>query len=255
MFLFFIFSKILFFLLSPLVWIIALLSYSLFGANKKWKRRTLVYSLIISLFFSNSFILDEFMRIWEVPATKYENLKVYDYGILLGGMVSYDKENDRINSMRSIDRMIQTIKLYKLGKIKKIFISAGSGNLTYPDFKEGIYLRKYLISIGIPKCDIEIEIESLNTYQNAAYTAETLMPDCKNCSFLLITSATHMRRAQACFKKAGINSDTFSVDRYSGARKFNFDHLIVPNIETFSIWVVLIKEWVGYIVYSIVGYV
>lgn len=252
---FFIVSKVLFFLLSPLVWIIGLITYSIFGSNPKWKKKTLIYSLIILLFFSNSFICAEFMRLWETPTVKYEQLKTYDYGIVLGGMISYNSEDDRIMPLRNIDRLLQAIKLYKIGKINKIFLSAGSVNLVYPDFKEGIFLKNYLVDIGIPECDIEMEIKSLNTHQNAEYTAESILKPEKDQSFLLITSAYHMKRAKACYDKVGINADVFPVDIYSGSRKYDFNHLFVPDIGSFNSWVVLIKEWIGYIVYYIVGYI
>ncbi len=252
---FFIFSKIFFFLLSPLVWIIALLSYSTFGKNTKWKKRTLIYSLIISLLFSNLFICQFFFRLWEIPAVKSETLQQYDYGIVLGGMISYNSQTDQIIPLRNIDRLLQAIRLYKTGKIKKIFLSAGSESVFYPDFKEGEYLKNYLIEIGIPEKDIEMEIKSLNTHENAKYTAEVLLQPDKQQSFLLITSAYHMRRAQACFKKEGIQTDAFPVDIYSGAVKLRFSNLIVPDTGTLGYWVILIKEWVGYIVYDIVGYI
>ena len=74
----------------------------------------------LSALFSNSFLLEEVDRVWEIPAKHYEELKVYDAGIVLGGILSYDQQFDRIQFYRSSDRLFQAVELYKKGFIKKI---------------------------------------------------------------------------------------------------------------------------------------
>ncbi|MCK4662209.1 MAG: YdcF family protein [Bacteroidales bacterium] len=252
---FFILSKILMFLITPIVWIITLLFFSLFSKNRKKKKRYLLISLLLLLFFSNSFILDEFMRLWEVKATKYNNLKSsYDYGIVLGGITEeYDFKNDRLTFMRSSDRLWQALELYEQKRIKKIIITGGSGSILQPKLKESIFIKQFLLKLNIPEEDIIIETDSRNTRENAVNIARIL--ENKNTDVLLITSAFHMRRSMKCFKKAGIIVYPYSTDRYSGPRKFVFDHLFIPNVKTFSTWNLLIHEIAGYIIYAMVGYI
>lgn len=195
------------------------------------------------------------MRFLEVPGKKYEDVGVYDYGIALGGMTFYDSELDQMVPFRGIDRLVKTIKLYKLGKIKKIFISGGSGSIQYPDFKEGEIVKKYLVDIGIPEEDVLYEVKSRNTYENALYTKEALKNELSDKKFLLITSAYHVKRAKACFDKVGMKTDVFPADRYAGPRRYEFDHLFMPDINTFSHWIILFKETIGYISYKFAGYV
>jgi len=194
------------------------------------------------------------MKGWEYETKSIDKLKTYEYGILLGGMSKYDSNNKLLSFGNNVDRLMQTIRLYKLKKIKKIFISGGSGNLLNQEFKEAYYLRDYLIISGIPQEDILYEIKSRNTHENAVYTVaylkETKGDDC-----LLITSAVHMKRALACFKEMGLTPDYYVTDRYSCSRKFAFDHLFIPNAETFALWDVLFHEYIGYFVYFIVGFV
>jgi hypothetical protein len=71
---FFIISKILDFLLEPLLWILGLLIFSLFSKKPKRKKKLLVSSVVLLLVFSNSFLLDEAMRAWEIPATKLTDI-------------------------------------------------------------------------------------------------------------------------------------------------------------------------------------
>ncbi len=252
---FFVLSKILMFLIQPVIWILAVFIYGLFTKNAKRKKRSFLAALIMLLFFSNSFILDEVMRSWEVDAVAWEKVDgVYDYGIVLGGMISYDKEYDRINFLRSSDRLMQTIELYNRGKIKKIFLSGGSGDLLDPDFKESLHIKKYLVRMGIPEEDILEESTSRNTHENAICSAEILLKNNNNPRCLLITSAFHMRRALGCFENEGLIVDPFVTDRYAGPRKFEFSHLILPDIEAMGVWTLLIHEITGYVVYDISGY-
>src|SRR5438045_4749155 len=107
---FFILSKILAFLFTPLIWIIALLLVSVFSKDARRKRRTLIISVIMLLLLSNSFLFDECMRKWEVPAARSSDLQPqYDAGIILSGVLSYDNSFDRLQFNRRNDRLMQAI--------------------------------------------------------------------------------------------------------------------------------------------------
>lgn len=253
---FFIISKILDFLVEPLVWIIVLLFFSLFSKRPKRKRNLLLTALVLLLVFSNSFLLDEAMRVWEIPATKISEIpETYDAGIVLSGMVMFDNSFDRVQFNRRNDRLMQAIILYKTKKIKKIFFSGGSGSLVYTYMKESEIVKKFLIELGIPAEDILIENKSNNTRENAVFTKEVLVKEIPNGKFLLFTSAFHMRRAVACFKKVGMDVTPFSTDRYSGPRKYYPDHLLAPGAGTLFNWNSLLHEVIGYVIYKIMGYV
>ena len=225
--------------------------------SKKYKRkkRTLITSIILFVFFTNSFIVSEFMRTWEHPAIKNENIeKQYDYGIVLGGMISYDAKMDKLAFNRSVDRLMHAIDLYNLHIIKKIYIAGGSGSIVYDEVKEADLLKDYLIRIGVPKDDIISESESKNTRENALNVAKTINLQVKP-EILLITSASHMRRALACFEKLGIGVDPYSTDRSVGARRFHIDHLLIPEVGALISWQRLIHEVLGFIAYKFAGYV
>lgn len=251
---FFIFSKLLIFLITPLVWIIVLLLYSLLSKYPNRKKKCLRWALILAIFFSNSFLFDECSRLWEIPATRFENLKTYDAGIVLGGMSVYDEDLDRAQFFRGVDRLIQTVELYKLGLIKKIIFTGGSGRLLHPEMKEGIYIKRYLLDMGVPESDFIIESESQNTRENALFTKVLMDKENIKGNFLLITSAFHMRRSLACFNKVGIAVEPYSTDRYAGPRKYEFDHLFIPNVSIMEAWETLIHEFVGFVTYKIAGY-
>jgi len=253
--LFFILSKLFNFIFSPYTWIFVLLILAIFTKKPKRQKKLLIITFIVFYLFSNSFVLDEVMRLWEKPPVKIDAKKNhYTYVIVLGGVMSYyDTKNHQIGFNRSVDRLMQGIKILNQNIADTLIFTGGDGSLLKTIGPEGEYVKKYLSDIGIDTLRIKIESQSQNTYENAKNTS-LLLHQHQN-KILLITSAFHMRRAIACFKKQGFNVDYYPADRIAGKRKFIIDHLLIPNIETIDRWNTLIHEWVGYVIYWIVGYI
>ena len=253
---FFTLSKILGYLTSPLVWVCLLLVASLVAKKSVWKRRLFYTAIGLLLFFSNDFIANEAMRLWEVPPTPYSEInQVYTYGILLTGVTSTDKQpDDRVYFLRGADRVIHTVDLYKRGIIQNVLVAGGSGRLITNGRKEADDIVKALELMGVPKQHILVENESRNTAESAR-NVKAMLAEQDTASVLLITSAFHMRRSEGCFTKAGIPVDVFSTDFFTHPRYFTPDVLFVPKIEALNIWQKLIKEWIGVIAYRLAGYI
>jgi uncharacterized SAM-binding protein YcdF (DUF218 family) len=253
---FFILSKLLAFIINPLVIVFALFIrvYRTKDENKRKKR--LWFTLLILYLFSNSFVLDECMRLWEYNSKDYvEYDKVYDYGVVLGGYSWYDYRMAKPQFMRSSDRLWQSLRLLNQGRIKKLLISGGSGSIEMPFDKEAVHVKDFLIQMGVPKEKIIIENESKNTYENALFTRKIVDSLSTGKDILLITSAFHMKRSIAIFKKLNYESVTpYCTDRYSGGRKFVFDHCFIPDISALSGFNLLFHEILGYLVYKVKGY-
>ena len=112
-------------------------------------------------------------------------------------------------------------------------------------------MRDYLLANKIPMTDIIIENTSRNTMENAMNSAEILKEKNIEGSFLLITSANHMRRAQLCFNKANLQITAFPTDCTTSYRSTGYDYILFPRVEALERWQDLIHEWIGYIVYKI----
>jgi uncharacterized SAM-binding protein YcdF (DUF218 family) len=252
---FFILSKILFFLTTPISWIFGLFLWGMLTKKALRKKRMLWSSLILFYFFSNAFITDEFVRAYEERDQTYSELtETYDVAIVLGGFSNYDEQQEMVQFHSATDRLMAGIKLYKTGKAKKLMISSGSGQIMNPDEKEALFIKDYLLAIGIPEQDLIIEGESKNTHENAINSANILNSTYTDGKYLLITSAMHMPRAKRCFKKASLTITPFSVDQQAGPRKYLLDHLFLPDTDSLVRWQKLIKEWLGLITYKIMGY-
>lgn len=254
---FFLLSKILDFLVTPLCWILLAVLASLLLKSEIHKRRFRILAISMLLFFTNPFIIDRLMYAWEVPTKPAKSLtKTYDVGIVMGGSLRYyDTGADRMVYSASVDRMIQALQLYHDGHIRKILLTGGSGFVNFQEWKESGLIADILMKSGVPAEDILLENNSRNTYENAVYSAAILKKGNYGTDYLLITSASHMRRSMACFEKAGITTTPFSVDPRSGSGMYTPDKLIQPDAENMVTWDALLHEWVGMLMYLMMGYI
>ena len=253
---FFYLSKILAFVLSPLVWVCAMLLFSLVTKNAHRARKLRIISLIVLYLASNPFVVDECFRAWE-PVTRDVDLNKtrYNGAIILGGIGDVDLRLRKINFGFSADRLFQTLPLFYQNRVERIVFTGGSGSIEFPEKKEGIYVRKYLRSIGFPDSALIVETESKNTFENARNTKKIFDSLSLKGKYLLVTSAFHMPRAMAVFKKAGFTGLTpYITNKHSGVRRFTPDHLFVPDPGTLMSLQLLIHEWTGYLVYKLKGY-
>ncbi len=70
-------------------------------------------------------------------------------------------------------------------------------------------MRDFVAAYGIPRESIMVEDRSLDTHQNALYTAEVLRNDSR--PKVLLTSDYHMFRASRAFRKAGLEVSPMPV--------------------------------------------
>ncbi|MCC6370329.1 MAG: YdcF family protein [Bacteroidia bacterium] len=253
---FFFLSKLIGFVFSPIVWIVALLLYS-FKTKIETRARKLRITALSALYLCcNSFFVDECFRLWEPVTPDYDLMTTkYQGAIVLGGIGDIDLRLEKINFGYSGDRLFQTLPLYHKGRIQKIIFTGGSGSIEFPEKKEGIYVKKYLRDIGIADSAMVIEKQSRNTYENAVFTKKILDSLHLEGPFLLVTSGYHMPRSMAIFKKAGYkNIYPYVTNRSSGIRRFTFDHLFIPNPGSMFALDFLIHEWVGFAIYKLKGY-
>lgn len=253
---FFIISKLLGFLISPIIWVFALLIYSFFTKIESRAKKLRISAIVIIFLTGNSFIVDELFRAYETTTIDHDLAKThYSGAIVLGGIGDVDLRQKKIDFKMSSDRLFQTIRLYKMGRIDKIIFTGGSGSIEFPEKREGKFVKKYLNEIQIPDSALIIENESKNTYENAVFTKKILDSLNYNTNLLLVTSAYHMPRSLAVFKKAGYTNVTpYVTNRVSGVRRYTFDHLFIPNIDAMFNLQLLLHEWIGFAVYKIKGY-
>jgi uncharacterized SAM-binding protein YcdF (DUF218 family) len=253
---FFYLSKLFGYLLSPALWLLLLIAWPLFARKPQKRRFRLILSLILAYLLMNPFLADEAMRLWEVPMKELPTEpRSIQAAVLLGGhMVSWDKAHHRYIFRQHTDRFLQTYALYSSGKVARIIISAGPGHPIRSSEREAAYLSDYLKDVGVNAKDIFIDTLSRNTRENALRTKDLMASNSISGPVVLVTSAAHMRRAAGCFRKAGIEHIIYPVDKLTGDRRFDLEHLLVPSLESLVKWKILAHELFGYLTYRIVGY-
>ncbi len=252
---FFILSKTLHLLLMPFLWMLLFLGLALYLKNPKYRKTALWVAVGIALLFSNPFLEKEAWRAWEVAATPISKVENYDVAIILTGVTGYREDiDDRIHTHKGADRFLHPLQLYRLGKVKQFLITGGDGRVTGTAVPEAEQIEKVLLMAGVAEEDIITESNSRNTNENAINTARVLQQHPEWRKKLLVTSAFHMRRSYGCFTKQGINVTPFSTDFYSGPRYLTPDETIIPSINAFSNWHLLIHEIAGYLMYKMMGY-
>lgn len=254
---FFVFSKVLSFLAQPMAIVAMLLIAGWFIKNQRWKKILLRTGFIMLFVTSNYFISNALMRLWEVPITPYKSItKTYDYGVLLTGVTKTAMTpKDRVYFGRGADRATHTIQLYKLGIIRKIIVSGGSGRLDGGGVREADDLADFLKMAGVPDSVIIIENESKNTHESAMRVSEILSKMDGGKDILLVTSGYHLRRSVACFRKAGIIAEPFATDPVSEQIRYTPENFLVPKPDAILMWQIMMKEWVGFVAYWIAGYI
>ena len=256
---FFILSKIIDFLFSPLNWIISLFILALISKNEIRKKKFLKLSFFSLLFFTNPFISN--LSLLLIPSTENQislnKNKKADVALVLGGMISYDESKNQVTFNSNVNRITKAVELYKNKKVKTIFISGGSGSVTYSEKREAFLLKNYLIKyFNIPNKDILIENKSNNTYENAKFTSEILKNEkLINKKIILITSNTHYYRAQKCFEKQGIKTFILNEKRLKTREKWLPKNLFLPQSDVLFNWDNLLHEWIGIVTYKCMGYV
>lgn len=249
---FFILSKILFFLLVPFWWVVILLTWRLLSKNQKTKKRLLVLAIIILVIFTNPFLYRITIMFWQPDPKQLSADQKFDAGIILGGLSGYDK-NGMGHFGGNADRFIQTANLYHRGIIKKIIVSGGTGKLSQNEPPEAPFLRQEFIFNGIPDSNIIIENRSRNTSENAIFSKRISDSLGLKPSFVLITSAMHMRRSASVFKKVGFDCISFPCDYKVTPQKISLDGTIIPNVALLMHWSDPLKEMVGLCVYKLTG--
>ena len=253
---FYFLSKVLYGLVAPISVIIIL--FLLFIITKIKNYFWWGFGLLV--FFSNPYISQLMMGWYEIEPVAISKNEKFDGLIIPGGfVVNYTIDGQlRVNFSDGNDRMMQAIDLYKRGVSNRIIYTAGADTVfgTYkPEAELG---RAFLLKCGIPDSAIWIEKASINTYQNAAFTAKMLDkkdPAWKNKKYLLITSGFHMRRALKCFEKAGLHVNPYSTDLRSIRSKDHVVNTVIPTYGGIQNWTYIIKEWIGLLVYWMKDYI
>jgi uncharacterized SAM-binding protein YcdF (DUF218 family) len=249
---FFILSKVLIFLLSPGFWIVTVLLWSFYTKKERRKKILRIISLCLFIIFTNPFLFNVLVRNWQVDRVSLPNNKTYSAAILLGGITSLDRYNNTYFGPDA-DRFIQTTKLYRSGIVSHIAVTGGSPAIFKKRKPEAEQIREGLLEQGIPDSVIIVENLSVNTFENATFIKRKLDSLKLDPPYILVTSAIHVPRATAVFKKAGLEVIGYPSAFKQLNYKWSLFDYFIPNIGLLSDWTPFLKEVLGFTVYKLTG--
>jgi uncharacterized SAM-binding protein YcdF (DUF218 family) len=114
--------------------------------------------------------------------------------------------------------------------------------------RESPIARAVILSAGVASSRIHFDDRSVNTCDSARTVHALVAPEPRE-TWLLVTSASHMPRAVACFRAAGWAVVPYPTDFRTGSGLTSTD--ISANLERVS---VAAHEWLGLLYYRIRGY-
>lgn len=258
---FYFFSKTLYYLLTPAGWLVAALLLAFFAKSPARRRWLIGVGLGVFWVFGNAAFVNELALQWEYPPMSVPTDSTVSVAVVLtGGMANTSKDipDARFLLGREADRAGQALYLYKIGAVRKILISGGSGDLPFQrkDVNdEGQMTARFLMVAGVLPGDIVLENKSRNTHENALFSARMLREQFGTSRCVLVTSASHMRRAVACFRKENVLPMPFPGGFMGNRQSIGAGEYVLPNEQTFANAFYLLREVVGYVVYWVIGYV
>ena len=140
---FFILSKLLIYLLNPLIWILGGLCVALFASGAKVRQRSLSITFIVLLIFTNPFLLYKFSQFWDVETGPLTKNQVYSCAIVLGGFSSEDGKGEGFFNAAA-DRFIQALKLKNTGQVSHLLLTGGNSKIIPGKFRESVWVKGQL---------------------------------------------------------------------------------------------------------------
>jgi uncharacterized SAM-binding protein YcdF (DUF218 family) len=182
-----------------------------------------------------------------------KNVSSADVAILLGGMMRGQNQQNNPDLTDAADRAVEAFRLYRNGRVKHILITGGNLPWSQDSVPEAQRIAALLREWGIPDQAIITENKSRNTWENAA-NSKLIWNKHGFKSGLLVTSATHMPRALAVFRRAGINVAPAATDFRAQPYLEGGILALLPDAQALDNSTVAIKEWIGLLVYRMRGW-
>jgi len=183
----------------------------------------------------------------DYPPRSVARTQTADAIVVLGGATNGVAHPSRVSDMNAqSDRLLHAAQLYKAGKASKIIVAGGSKDWEAP---EAVLMSQILVAMGVPADAILEERLSRNTLENAGLTAELLRQE-KLSTILLVTSAFHMRRAEAMFRMEGVELTPSATD-YQIVHVPPIVPKWLPTVDDLKRTTVGLKEYVGFLVFAL----
>ncbi len=147
------------------------------------------------------------------------------------------------------ERMIAPIAMLRRNPHLRLVFTGGEGSFMASGPSEAERVRPFFDSMGIGRNEVTYEARSRTTYENAVLTAQLPGIDTSQ-RWLLVTTASHMPRSMATFKKVGWNVAAYPVDFRTGNDTPWTAYSLKDGARN---WQLLLHECLGWLAYRVTG--
>ena len=230
--------------------------------RSRWTFLPILLAFIILMTAGNIGFSNRLVTSLERQYLPLKNTPQADAIVVLGGSTRNNEPPRIIPDLSERgDRLLYGVKLYKDGAAPYILLTGGRIDWYGGSSSEAKDMAALTEIMGVPRDALLLESRSLTTYENAVYTKEILERR-KIERIILVTSAAHMPRAMAIFRKQGINAipaptDYMVSDRNLIENQVSTQSRIIslfPNPESLDRTTQIIKEYIGTYIYRLRGW-
>jgi uncharacterized SAM-binding protein YcdF (DUF218 family) len=147
----------------------------------------------------------------------------------------------------SLERVVKGVTCYRTLHIPMILVG-GSGDLSKTGAREADAMARAARDLGVPEQDIVIE----NTARNTLESARAVKKMINGNRIMLISSAFHLKRAAALFKKQGFEVIAVPAGFYAERTRCTFSSF-VPQAGNLHASSMALSEYISYAWYAICG--
>ena len=149
------------------------------------------------------------------------------------------------------ERFVEAVRLALAHPDLPVLVTGGIGSLSGAGESDADSSARLFEAFGLGAPQIRYESRSRNTYENAVNAAALFDPQPGE-TYVLITSAFHMPRSMALFRKAGFDVVPWPVDfRTTGETGFMLD--IGDATDNIDLTATAMREWIGLVAYWATG--
>ena len=245
---FFVFSKLFNILASPINWIVGLLIIGFLVKNRKVRLGLWGFAVCLFLVFTNGLLLSKAVMAWSAPYLQMNDTnRIYELAIVAGGSTGYSDVLQQVDYNERGDRMTEAIRLYRLGKIKKLYLSGESAFNIINSVSYAPQFLAYMQEMGVNPTDIILEKHARTTRENILNLKLLLPENSGTTPVLLITSGWHMRRLLKGFEGSGFYLVPYAVDVSGPGPHLGWQDFL-PSWQAALGWQKMIHEIIGILI-------
>jgi uncharacterized SAM-binding protein YcdF (DUF218 family) len=187
------------------------------------------------------------------PELPVDQVPRADLIVVLGGAMQHDAVQPYPGVSSAADRYWHAARLFNAGRADRIIVSGGRTPGRGLGLTEAAAAALFMRDLGVPDEALVLETDALTTRENAVNVAR-LLSQRRAPSLLLVTSALHMRRAEAAFRGVGLDpvpvATDFEVRPASSQRLRRW----LPSAAALAASSRAFHEYVGFWVYRLRGW-